>query len=909
MKNSKENDIAVVGIACRFPGANTYQEFWHNIIENKNSIQEIPLERWDVERYYSDKNHQKNVSRSKWCGLINDPYCFDNDFFSISDQEAKQMDPQCRLLLQEVWKCVEDSSIPLTDLQRNRTAVFVGAMSLDYLHSLADNNLANQRHTLLGNDHSLLANRISHQFDFKGESLAINTASASSLVAIHKAKQSLKAGDCDFAIAAGVNLNLNPLKYIVFSQAGMLSPNGQCKAFSKDADGYVPGDGVAALLLQPLDKAIEQNNKIYAVIKGSAVVHNGHNKNITAPDVVTQESVIRAAIKDAGVSISDISYVESHGSGTPLGDPIEYEGLKRVFSESNRNVFIGSVKPNIGHLEACAGIAGVIKTILMMQYNTIPANINFSSINPAINTHQSNLTIALRNSQWQEKNIKCAGVSSYGLGGINSHLILQQSSQASKNIAHQPLTRQPAIKGYPFLLSAKSDSSLAQLVQNWMQFCHTEQFASMSLLDICANLSSRQAMPCRYGFWVNNKQDIVAGLESFTAAGVSCENHKKGKNSIQLDVNVLNEHELPWQESYQAVVDHALSTVDTIEQFSINTRFMTFTQDNQYIAFLMSGMINIKDYRALVSQEVGIEEVRLRPPRVVMFNASTGQYLYPNVHSEALIHAIFNELSEHPTFVSQLCARIKDIVVDHQQVVQSNLVLAGLSLEILSKPLATLNKHELIALCLSALRIINKQQSTWFIEVTFEQSFKLLPSLATLLKSDEWFRDFMLASSTLKDRTATASIKEVFTRLDSQLYSLTPSILLPLDGAVRQDYSFEEFVWTSYRAKNLDFTINLCALSNTAPLNTIENCLCDYWLAGNDINWLCHFMGQDVNKLSLPLYPFTQKVFSFDDNLSTLNKRLLPELNSEVFESVKRESFDDNIETQVQKFIAEILVT
>lgn len=378
----KQSDVAIVGMSCHFPGANDYDSYWQNLVAKKNSIQEIPADRWCISTHYSPEKNQINKSISKWCGLIEDIKSFDNEFFNISPIEARNMDPQQRLLLQESWHCIEDSAIPLSTLQKAKTAVFAGAMTSDYLLTLNKSEDAANRFSILGNDHCILANRISHQLNLSGESISINAASASSLVAIHKAKSALVLGECDYAIAAGVNLNTDPFKYIVFSQAGMLSPDGQCKSFSDDANGYVPGDGVAALLLQPLQQAIENNHHIYGVIKGSAINHIGSGKTITAPCADAQAAVIRDALKNADRSIADVGYIEAHGSGTPLGDPIEVAAISRVFKDTQSDVIIGTVKPNIGHLEAAAGIAGVIKALHVLKQQYIPANLNLNKVNP-----------------------------------------------------------------------------------------------------------------------------------------------------------------------------------------------------------------------------------------------------------------------------------------------------------------------------------------------------------------------------------------------------------------------------------------------------------------------------------------------------------------------------------------------
>jgi polyketide synthase PksN len=433
-----DQNIAIIGMACRFPGAKNYQEFWNNLVQGVNSIGEIPPERWDIDKYYSPDIDEPNKSISKWCGLLDHIDQFDNRFFAISPREAKQMDPQQRLLLEETWHCLEDSGVSLKTLQEKKTAVYVGAMGGDHQIDVTAPDVVTDSYAVLGNYEAILANRISYVFGFQGISLSINAACAASLVVLHQAKASLLSGESDYALAAGINLNFQPWKYISFSKSRMLSPDGQCKTFDKDANGYVPGDGVGVLLLQPLEKAIRARNHIYGIIKGSAVNHGGQALSITAPRVQAQRNVILAAYQDAQISPESVSYVEAHGSGTSLGDPIEIEALTQAFRESTDECHfckIGSVKTNIGHLEAAAGIAGVIKVLLMMRHQKIPPSLNIKTPNPVINFAESPFVVATDKQNWQSQTAGLplrAGVSSFGFGGVNSHTLIESFS--TKNV-------------------------------------------------------------------------------------------------------------------------------------------------------------------------------------------------------------------------------------------------------------------------------------------------------------------------------------------------------------------------------------------------------------------------------------------------------------------------------------------
>ncbi|MCX7746942.1 MAG: polyketide synthase, partial [Clostridia bacterium] len=308
------NDIAIIGIACRFPGAQNYQDFWENLINGVDSIKEI--NRWDYDKHYS-KDGSENKSISKWCGLLEDIDQFDNNFFNISPREARYMDPQQRILLEETWGCIEDSGVSLEMLQRNRTSVYVGAMTIDsYLGSPSEEDV--DIYSGPGTYPFMLANKISYYLGLNGESKVIETGCSSALVGLCEAKNALAAGDSDYAIVAGVNVHFSPLKYLMWSKNRMLSIEGKCKTFDKDANGFVSGEGAGVLLLQPLDKAVEQQNHIYGVIKGCAVNHGGKSVSISAPRVEAQRDVILAAYENAGFEPDSVTYIEAHGTGTCL---------------------------------------------------------------------------------------------------------------------------------------------------------------------------------------------------------------------------------------------------------------------------------------------------------------------------------------------------------------------------------------------------------------------------------------------------------------------------------------------------------------------------------------------------------------------------------------------------------------
>jgi acyl transferase domain-containing protein/acyl-CoA synthetase (AMP-forming)/AMP-acid ligase II/alpha/beta superfamily hydrolase len=410
-------DIAIIGIGCRFPGAENPAAFWELLRTGTSAIAPIVTPRV--------KTHG---------GFLAQVADFDAEFFGISEREATHMDPQQRILMEVVWEALEQAGIPTPRLAGTSTGVFIGASSSDYAQLQDPESVSVYSGT--GNAHSILANRLSYWLDLRGPSLAVDTACSSSLVAVHMAAQSLAQGDCDQAIAAGVNILLSSSLTETFQQAGMLSPEGRCKTFDADADGYVRGEGCGVIILKPLAAAQRDGDSIWAVIRGSAVNQDGRSNGLTAPNGLAQQVVVRTAIARADLQPEQISYIEAHGTGTSLGDPIEVNALKTVLMtgrSSDAPCWIGSVKTNIGHLEAAAGIAGLIKVALSLAHAEIPPHLALQTLNPLIALDQTPLAIPTSPQPWPQErgdgrrpvgDHRYAGVSSFGFGGTNAHVIL-----------------------------------------------------------------------------------------------------------------------------------------------------------------------------------------------------------------------------------------------------------------------------------------------------------------------------------------------------------------------------------------------------------------------------------------------------------------------------------------------------
>ena len=687
MNSKKRSDVAIVGIACQFPGADNADFYWQNLVARKNSIKEIPAERWDVSAHYSAQKNQLNKSISKWCGLIDDIQNFDNEFFNISPIEARNMDPQQRLLLQESWHCIEDSAIPLSTLQQAKTSVFVGAMTSDYLQTLNKSQDANNRYSILGNDHCILANRISHQFNFRGESISINAASASSLVAIHKAKSSLVMGECDYAIAAGVNLNTDPFKYIVFSQAGMLSPDGQCKSFSDDANGYVPGDGVAALLLQPLEQAIESKNHIYAVLKGSAINHTGSGQSITAPCASAQAEVISDALHNAEKCVSEVGYIEAHGSGTPLGDPVEIEAINRVFKHSESDVIIGTVKPNIGHLEAAAGIAGVIKALYVLKHQYVPANLNLNNINPALNMSSQKIKLAsgeLLNTFDQP----CVGVSAFGFGGVSCHLILERFKDPADQTDISALKH----KEHHFLLSAQTESSLKNSVKNWQQFLQSPESSHAYIHDICASVATgRQQFPYRIGCIVSDKEQLFKQLKHIEIkndTGSDLRSYVFADNrdsTLRSKVPLINKnylellHQVQSSEQYDDTKASSIFRSTDFKSTLLSVAVFNALQDihatptlveqighSVWSALLSVESVSLDDYLAVVLHNRKLSDVEFHHPKYPIKISHKSKTLYPEYLNINFMKRFFNEVKTQQKNYQNIIDQAKTLLISDQ---------------------------------------------------------------------------------------------------------------------------------------------------------------------------------------------------------------------------------------------------
>lgn len=511
-----QSPIAIVGIGCRFPGANNPAEFWKLLKEGKDAISRV----------------EKRWQGDDWGGFVEGVDLFDPQFFGITPRETERMDPQQRLLLEVSWEALENAGIAPEKLAGSGTGVFIGISSSDYSQLQLHYGAETDAYTGTGNAHSIVANRISYFLDLRGPSLAVDTACSSSLVAVHLACQSLQTGECDRAIVGGVNLMLSPELTDTFSLAGMMAVDGRCKTFDAAADGYVRGEGCGVVILKRLEDAVGDRDRILAVIKGSAINQDGRSNGLTAPNGLAQQAVIRQALANAGVAATDIDYIEAHGTGTKLGDPIEVNSLKSILlAESDRQevVYLGSVKTNIGHLEAAAGIAGLIKTVLCLHNEAIAPNLHFQQLNPHIDLSETPISIPTALQSWTRKEKpRLAGVSSFGFGGTNAHIILQEVVGTETEVNKDtPREDRPL---HVLTLSGKSEQALHDLAEHYQDFLQSDP--EVNLADVCFTANTgRNHWQHRLAAVASSREELVTQLAAFTQGNKKTNNLISGQTA------------------------------------------------------------------------------------------------------------------------------------------------------------------------------------------------------------------------------------------------------------------------------------------------------------------------------------------------------------------------------------------
>ncbi len=540
-----EEKIAIIGLAGRYPGANNIEEFWENLKAGKDSITEIPEDRWSLKDFYDAERGKPGKSYSKWGGFLNDVDKFDPFFFKISPREAEIMEPQEKLFLQTAWETIEDAGYTREQLSlstqvnnlKGNVGVFAGVMYEEYqLYGIEEQYQGNDIN-LLGNPSSI-ANRVSYFFNFHGPSMAIDTMCSSSITAVDLACQSILRGDCKAAIAGGVNVSIHPNKYQLLSKTGFVSSEGRCKSFGEGGDGYVPSEGVGAVLLKKLSDAKRDGDHIYGVIRGASLNHGGKTNGYTVPNPKAQTAVIKQAMERAKINADEISYIEAHGTGTSLGDPIEIAGLNKAFNVQDKDFIckIGSVKSNVGHCESAAGISGITKVLLQLKNRQLVPSIHSGIQNPDINFNNTPFRVQQFLEPWNVRNKKrIAGVSSFGAGGSNAHIIIEEYAIQGKTVyVDQPIPL--------WIISAKSEKQVREYADRILNFIKNQK--DISPQEIAYTLQTgRETMTHRLAFYAETIHEAMTQLTSFL-------NHRPLtycygiENAKKSSVNSLKKNEL-----------------------------------------------------------------------------------------------------------------------------------------------------------------------------------------------------------------------------------------------------------------------------------------------------------------------------------------------------------------------------
>jgi len=515
-KQSGKEPIAIVGMSCKFPGASNLDEYWQLLSNGVDAVSEAPKSRWDLDQWFDPNPAAPGKINTRYGGFIDGVQYFDAPFFGIPSREAKFMDPGQRILLEQVWSALEHAGIPPDSLKGSNTGFFVGMSQNDY-GSMQINGDPNEisAYSGTGNGYCFASGRIAYQFGFHGPTMTSDTACSSSIVALYQAVNAIRNGESNIAIASGVQLNLTPPMQVFFSRTQSFSPDGKCFTFDERANGFILGEGIGVVVLQKLSDAVKQGRRIFSVIRETCLNHGGAAVGLTVPNETAQEMLIRETYKRARIDPDSVDYIETHGTGTNLGDPIEVGALKSVFGQrkADQPIYLGSVKTNIGHLNAAAGIAGLIKTVLMLDQEQIAPNLHFKNPNPKIPWDGFAAKVPTELLPWprSQERTRRAGVSSFGLSGTNGHVILEESpvSDSDPSVkSADPRTR------FLFTISAKSAINLKSLAINHIDFIQKNR-ESLNIADYCytANVG-RSHLEFRAVIITTGLDDLIDALEA-----------------------------------------------------------------------------------------------------------------------------------------------------------------------------------------------------------------------------------------------------------------------------------------------------------------------------------------------------------------------------------------------------------
>ena len=586
-ESAQREPIAIIGMGCRFPGgADSPEAFWTLLRDGKDAITEVPSDRWNLDTYYDPNPDAPGKIYTRKGGFLSQVDGFDAQFFGISAREAGSLDPQQRLLLEVSWEALEHANQAPDHLVDSLTGVFIGICSNDYNKMIwqAGGAAGVDAFCATGNALSIAAGRLSYILGFRGPSLAIDTACSSSLVAVHQACQNLRQRECHLALAGGVHLLLSPDTSIAFSRTHMLDPDGYCKTFDAAANGYGRGEGCGVVVLKRLSDAVAEGNNILAVIRGSAVNHNGRSSSLIAPNGSAQQTLMQQALDKGGIHPSQVSYVEVQGTGTALGQSLEVEALARVFSQNRsaeQPLIIGSVKTNIGHLEAAAGVASLIKVILALQHQEIPPHLHLKQPNPYVNWDALRVKVPTECMAWHrgDNQQRIAGISGFGFSGTNAHLCVEEAP-AIATVASSSDTNASIERPFHFLaLSAKTETALNQLVEHYQHYLAIH--SDCQLADLCFSANTgRSQFQHRLGTIAASTLDLQDQLAAFTQ-GQASQNYFNGKGLNSPRVAFRFSDETAWvagmgqqlyqtQPTFRKTLDHCQALLQSLVDSSLS---------------------------------------------------------------------------------------------------------------------------------------------------------------------------------------------------------------------------------------------------------------------------------------------------------------------------------------------------
>ncbi|MDW7695041.1 SDR family NAD(P)-dependent oxidoreductase [Flammeovirgaceae bacterium SG7u.111] len=516
--------IAIVGMAGRFPKANSLEEFWQLLLNEQTTVEQMPEDRWNLDLFYDPDPSTPNRSYQKFGSFLKDIGHFDPLLFNISPAEAIEMAPSQKLMLELTWEAIESSSLAYDQITGKKVGVYIGNIWNDFEHVRKHLNANTTSHSAVGQSTNIIANRVSYSFGFTGPSLTLDTGCSSSLVALHLACQSIYNGESKMSVVGGINHILDHDQYVLLAKFGGLSKKGQCSAFSSEADGFVRGEGAGVVILKKLDDAIADGDNIIALVKGSSVNNNGYNVNLPATSTKGQKEMLAEAYKNSGIAPSEVHYVEAHGTGTKLGDPNEAKAIGGFFSEGRNGtpLKIGSVKTNIGHLEGAAGMAGLLKVLLSIKNKQIPSSLHFDKPNPEIPFEELNLEVNDTLTDWKVKDNESrkAGVNSFGWGGTNAHIVVEEYIVPIE-VGQLEIKQANTIGDYLLNISAKSEVALKEYAQSYFKRI-LDAKSEKEILEICiASAINKPRLEYRLSVTGSSRDELVTKLQEFFKEGVA----------------------------------------------------------------------------------------------------------------------------------------------------------------------------------------------------------------------------------------------------------------------------------------------------------------------------------------------------------------------------------------------------